>query len=173
MGTPFLLSRSFLSRVLPFTMGLLAAAQSCENYGFSNGSTCACPVGFGGSTCSQPGCGGTIFQGLQRPLASVPSGSFANLTASNCSCQTGWTGLGCNVCETTSACQSGYSAVVNTSSSFAPNGLNNTVVCNTSPRVYASAQMSCSVVVRATGFLLCSDWANVFIESYFTSPLST
>ncbi|KAF8352217.1 hypothetical protein F5887DRAFT_934420 [Amanita rubescens] len=129
-------------------MALLAAAQSCENYGFLNGSACACPVGFGDSTCSQPACGGTIFQGSQRPLASATSASFANLTASNCSCQTGWTGLGCNVCETANACQVAYSAVVNSTSQISgllPNG-NNTVVCNTAPQVYASSQMSCQVV---------------------------
>lgn len=165
--------------MLPFlllAMALLAAAQSCENYGFLNGSSCACPVGFGNSTCSQPACGGTIFQGSQRPLASVSSASFANLTASSCSCQTGWTGLGCNVCETANACQVAYSAVVNSTSqisSLLPNGPNNTVICNTSPKVYSSSQMSCQVVVRAFRSLVRSDWANIFVESYFASHLSS
>ncbi|SRR6266550_864790 len=165
--------------MLPFlliAMALLAAAQSCENYGFVNGSTCACPVGFGNPTCSQPACGGTIFQGSQRPLASTTSASFANLTASNCSCQTGWTGVGCNVCETANVCQVAYSAVVNSTSQISglvPNGGNNTVVCNTAPQVYASGQMSCQVVVRAFRSLVRSDWADIFAEPYFAIHLSS
>ena len=141
-----------LSLFLLLLMSGSSTAQSCENYGFVNGSTCACPVGFGGSTCSQPGCGGTIFQGSQRPLASASSGSFANLTSSSCLCQGGWTGLGCNVCQTASACQSAYSAVASTPSQvpgLGPGVQNSTVVCNTASRVYASGQMSCKVVVRA------------------------
>ena len=145
-------------------MGLLAAAQGCDNYGFLNGSACACPVGFGGPTCSQPGCGGTIFQGSHRPLVPVSSGSFANLTANDCSCQSGWSGFGCNVCSTANACQTAYSAVVNTSvSNFDPTGPNTTTVCNTSPRVYASGQMSCTVAVRSGASSFHSDWANIFI----------
>ncbi|KIL68502.1 hypothetical protein M378DRAFT_158303 [Amanita muscaria Koide BX008] len=135
--SPFLLLPLLLS---------LASAQVCDNYGFINGSTCACPVGFGGSSCSQPACGGTIFQGSQRPLASVSTGSFANLTASSCSCQSGWTGLGCNVCQTANACQAAYSSVANSSPQLIPDGQNNTMVCSTAPRVYASSQLSCKVV---------------------------
>ncbi|KIK59076.1 hypothetical protein GYMLUDRAFT_44816 [Collybiopsis luxurians FD-317 M1] len=120
--------------------------QSCENYGFSNGTTCECPTGFGGSTCSELACGGNLFQGSQRPLTSTSSG-FANLTASGCSCQNGWTGTACNVCETANACQSASNAL---GSSQIPltgvdDGQNQTLVCNTSPRVYASSQMSCGV----------------------------
>ncbi|KAF8881935.1 hypothetical protein CPB84DRAFT_1791330 [Gymnopilus junonius] len=129
------------------SLGLFVHAQTCENYGVINGSSCACPSGFGGSDCSQPGCGGTIFQGAQRPLASL-SGSFANLTASSCSCQSGWTGTGCNVCTTTSACQIAFSAAGTvTPDSANLNGQqgNETMICNSQARVYASSQMSCQV----------------------------
>jgi len=138
-----------IKRSVGFTL-LLATfvqAQTCENYGVLNGTTCACPVGFGGSTCSQPGCGGTIFQGSQRPLAPSTS-SFANLTAAGCSCESGWIGMGCNVCQTASACQTAFSAVGSVSASAAvDNRGNETIVCNREARVFASSQMSCKVDV--------------------------
>jgi hypothetical protein len=128
---------------------LLVRAKTCENYGVLNGTSCACPTGFGGSTCSQLGCGGTIFQGSRRQLTSN-STSFANLTASTCQCESGWTGTGCNVCQSANACQTGFAAVgqvaINSSSLDGTNG-NETLVCNTQARVYASSQMSCQVNV--------------------------
>ena len=152
---------------------LLVHAQTCENYGVANGTNCACPVGFGGSTCSQLGCGGTIFQGSQRKLTSN-SGSFANLTASNCQCESGWTGTGCNVCQTASACQSGFAAVgqpaIDSSSIDGSQG-NSTIVCNTQAQVYASSQMSCQVNVCS--FSVCSlpcspDWNRIqHFKQYF------
>ncbi|KAF8129291.1 hypothetical protein EV363DRAFT_1432686 [Boletus edulis] len=90
-----------------------ATAQSCTNDSISSASGCLCPPGFGGANCSQPACGGTIFDGSHRSLTSpsAASGGFPNLTSSDCSCPSGWTGLGCNVCTIASACQSGYAAV--------------------------------------------------------------
>lgn len=131
----------------------LVHAQSCENYGFQNGSSCSCPTGFGGSTCSQPACGGDIFQGSQRSLTPVSSGSFANLTDAGCTCESDWTGTGCNVCASANACQSAYSRSGHASSdpesisSMPGSGLNNTMTCNTSPRIWAGGQMSCQVNV--------------------------
>ncbi len=125
---------------------------SCENYGTPNGTTCACPPGFGGSTCSQPACGGTIFQGSGRSLANgSPS---ANLTSSGCSCDDGWTGTGCNVCQTAKACQSGFASVRGSAGSLtgADTGQNNTIVCNAAPRVYAAGEMSCNVQVSVIVF---------------------
>jgi hypothetical protein len=125
-------------------------AQSCDNYGAQNGSTCACPTGFGGSTCSQPACGGTIFQGSQRPLAPV-SNNFANLTQAGCSCENGWTGTACNVCQTSNACQSAFNAsggIQASSDVNNPLSQNNSLTCSTSPRVWAGSQMSCQVNVR-------------------------
>lgn len=129
-------------------LSLSSMAQSCENYGVTNGSSCSCPIGFGGSTCSQPGCGGNIFQAAQRPLA-PPTGQFSNLTASGCSCESGWTGTGCNVCQTASACQSAYAAVGSTSVASSVGGSqgNDTMVCNNQAAVYSSGQMSCLVEV--------------------------
>ncbi|PPQ63344.1 hypothetical protein CVT24_006717 [Panaeolus cyanescens] len=130
---------------LLFAIG--ARAQSCENYGTLNGSDCACPVGFGGSTCSQPACGGTIFQGTQRSLA-PPIGSFSNLTASGCACENGWVGTGCNVCTTNDACTSGLNSVSSGGDPSSVPGLSgglSNLVCNSQTRVYASGQMSCRV----------------------------
>lgn len=133
-------------------LAVFAWAQSCENYGTPTGSSCQCPVGFGGASCSQPGCGGTIFQGSNRTV--VPAlGQFANLTAAGCSCSSGWTGTGCNVCQTANACQSGFSSVASSSSiSSIDSGGNQTLVCNIQSRVYASGQMSCLVNVRPNAF---------------------
>jgi len=138
---------------------VLVNGQACENYGFQNGSSCSCPTGFGGSTCSQPGCGGDIFQGTKRALVPPPpSGSFANLTTAGCTCESGWSGTGCNVCQSASACQSAYTASGNAPSSAqaastGQDGQNQTLTCNTTPRVWAASQMSCQVNVSCRGFL--------------------
>ena len=120
-------------------------SNSCENYGTPNGTACACPPGFGGSTCSQPACGGTIFEGASRSLASGQP--LANLTS--CSCPEGWTGTGCNVCQTAKACQAGFASVEGTVGSLegADTGQNHTIICNDAPRVYAAGEMSCQVQV--------------------------
>ncbi|KAG9318077.1 hypothetical protein JVU11DRAFT_142 [Chiua virens] len=75
------------------------------------------------------------------------SGGFPNLTASDCSCTNGWTGEGCNVCTSASACQAAYAAVNgNSSSSISQtSGVNDTLVCNTSPTVFAASELSCQV----------------------------
>ncbi|KAF8968306.1 hypothetical protein BDZ97DRAFT_1974236 [Flammula alnicola] len=138
-----MLRRSVLYALL---LAFYVQAQTCDNYGVQNGTSCVCPTGFGGSTCAQPGCGGTIFQGAQRPLAAL-SGSFANLTAAGCACESGWTGTGCNVCQTASACQSAFGAVGTVSATTATSDTqgNETMVCNSEARVWASSQMSCRV----------------------------
>ena len=137
----------------PFLLPIVTA-QSCTNYGISSGgSDCICPVGFGGANCSQPACGGTIFDGSHRSLASS-SGGFPNLTSSGCSCSSGWSGTGCNVCTASSACQAGYATVNNSSSTSIAqvSGVNDTMVCNTSPTVYAAGEVSCEVNVCRTVF---------------------
>ena len=136
---------------------LLAAvvAQSCDNLGVASGTSCFCPPGFGGANCSSVACGGNIFQGSSRKTIGPSQG---NLTASGCTCDNGWTGLGCNVCQTASACQSGYGSTSSGQSSSATGngngvtgsdvGQNDTLVCNTASRVWAAGEMSCAVVVR-------------------------
>lgn len=111
----------------------------CENYGTQNGTSCACPPGFGGSTCSQTSCTGNIFQGVQRPLVQ----DSVNLTSSECACENGWNGTGCNVCTSASVCQ----GAIGSSTSAVASAQNSTLTCNTSPRVYSSGQLSCKVLV--------------------------
>ncbi|KAJ6606274.1 hypothetical protein DFH09DRAFT_1119732 [Mycena vulgaris] len=123
---------------------------SCDNYGVQNGSSCLCPTGFGGSTCAIPGCGGDIFQGSRRALA-PQQGAFPNITDATCTCEAGWEGTGCNVCQTSSACQAAYSASGNAPSSSqsigdSQAGQNSTLACNSAARVYAASQMSCQVL---------------------------
>jgi len=146
--------------LIPVVLGLLFSgavvrAQSCQNYGLSQGSNCLCPPGFGGNDCSAPACGGTIFQGPSRKTTPAPG----NLTSAGCSCQDGWGGVGCNVCTSHSACQSGYvsqnpSNVSGVTGSDV--GRNDTLVCNSAPRVWAAGQMSCSVIVESIHFYLVS-----------------
>ncbi|KAG2139030.1 hypothetical protein DEU56DRAFT_801366 [Suillus clintonianus] len=141
------------SCVLLVLIGLSASVigQTCMNYGEtspSNASSCLCPPGFGGATCAQPACGGTIFDGSSRSLAqpSASSAGFANLTASDCTCESGWGGVGCNVCTTSSACQVAYTAVNGNASAISGlGGLNDTMVCNTAPTVWAAGELSCQV----------------------------
>ncbi|KAI0263756.1 hypothetical protein BC834DRAFT_924835 [Gloeopeniophorella convolvens] len=133
-------------------MAATAVAQvTCENYGVpTNSSACACPPGFGGATCSAPACGGDLFQGTQRSLVSgATATSFGNLTASACNCPAGWTGTGCNVCQAPTVCQSAFSAAGGDSGgTITPenDGFNDTLTCNTAPRVWAAGEMSCSVI---------------------------
>ena len=143
------------SKIL-YSLGIIAflcvnfvSAQSCANFGSPSSSSCLCPPGFGGSNCSQPACGGTIFDGSSRSLVPASGGSL-NLTAAGCSCSSGWTGTGCNVCTSPSACQSAFTAVngnASPSAGLALSGTNNTMVCNTQPTVYASGELSCQVNV--------------------------
>ncbi|KAG1865336.1 hypothetical protein F4604DRAFT_1928485 [Suillus subluteus] len=136
------------------TLSASVTGQTCTNYGEtspSNASSCLCPPGFGGATCAQPGCGGTIFDGSNRSLAqpSTSSSGFANLTASDCTCESGWGGVGCNVCTTSSACQVAYAAANGNASATSGldglSGLNDTMVCNTAPTIWAAGELSCQV----------------------------
>ena len=144
--------RRWLILVLVSVAMTAVVAQSCQNSGYQNGSACACPSGFGGVNCTQPACGGNIFQGSTRPL--VPSSSsLPNITAANCACQTGWNGTSCNVCQSASACQNAFSAAGGTTPAADPSSLgggtqNDTMVCSTKPEVYAAGQLSCQVIVR-------------------------
>ena len=148
---PTMLSSPLFCVVLAISLLKLTAAQvSCENYGTVNGSSCSCPPGFGGTTCSEPGCGGDIFQGTGRNLAQGNTTTFANLSPSSCSCESGWGGFGCNICQSATACQMAFTKAGGSDSlSSSVSGVNDTLVCNTDPSVFAAGQMSCSVIVRA------------------------
>ncbi|EKM56050.1 uncharacterized protein PHACADRAFT_122183 [Phanerochaete carnosa HHB-10118-sp] len=128
----------------------MSNSSNCLNFGVANGTSCACPVGFGGPTCGQPACGGNIFQGSSRPLAPI-SGNLANLSAASCSCEDGWTGVGCNVCQTAKACQAAFASVspqgsISSSADLgASTGLNDTLTCNSQATVYTAGEMSCQV----------------------------
>jgi ATP-binding cassette, subfamily G (WHITE), member 2 len=144
-----------MSGALWVIAGLVSASSvraqvTCENYGTPvNSSACTCPPGFGGATCSAPACGGNIFQADQRPLVSgASSSSFGNVSSSTCACPAGWTGTGCNVCQGSTVCQNAFSAAGGDSSNASQNGPNNTLTCNTLPRVFAAGEMSCAVIVR-------------------------
>ncbi|KAF8433694.1 hypothetical protein L210DRAFT_3506917 [Boletus edulis BED1] len=145
-----------LSLVAFFLSFNTATAQSCTNDSISSVSGCLCPPGFGGANCSQPACGSTIFDGSHRSLTSpsAASGGFPNLTSSDCSCPSGWTGLGCNVCTSASACQSGYAAVsgnASTTTAAQVSGLNDTLY---SQRVNLAAKLTTPHYKRSTGYPL-------------------
>ncbi len=145
--------------------GSVRAQVTCENYGSPlNSSACTCPPGFGGPTCSAPACGGNIFQADQRPLVSgASSSSFGNVSSSTCACPAGWTGTGCNVCQGSAVCQSAFNAAGSNSTDVNPqqSGLNNTLTCSTTPRVFAAGEMSCAVIVRGPPY---SEESHLIIE---------
>ena len=129
---------------------VVLSQSTCSNFGSQNGTACACPPGFGGSDCSVAACGGNLFQGLARPLASS-SGGHSNI--STCPCQDGWIGEGCGVCQSSTACQAAYTAVLGSpDASTSASGVDASLQCNTAARVYASGEMSCQVIVSDTMF---------------------
>lgn len=144
---------------------LHASAQSiCENSGIpltgSDGtaSSCSCPPGFGGNTCSLPGCGDDIFYGTRRNLSQpLSSTTYSNLTASGCSCTNGWTGVGCNLCTSDSVCQNAFDISGATPSQR--------LGCNTEARVFASGMASCGIEVN----LPSSDQWIMFFDQFCTS----
>ncbi|KZT59752.1 hypothetical protein CALCODRAFT_515854 [Calocera cornea HHB12733] len=138
-----------------------ALAQQCEQYALPlTPSTCLCPPGFSGPTCSLPACSGNLFQGTARPAAqplTAQGQPYSNLTASSCACEPGWAGEGCNVCRTSSVCQNDFwASSFNTTIAGGSSGVdltgvtpdqtgNQSVVCNTDSRVYAAGELSCDV----------------------------
>jgi len=135
--------------VISLLLSSSAAQSTCDNYASQNGSACLCPPGFGGDNCAVPSCGGNIFQGRDRPLASGASGNF-----SGCECQDGWGGAGCNLCQRSDACQTGYNSAFGTTTTINASGLDGTLQCNSGLRVYAAGQMSCQVIVSITAVFL-------------------
>ncbi|KAI0042833.1 hypothetical protein FA95DRAFT_513015 [Auriscalpium vulgare] len=137
-----------LATLVLVASGVAKAQVACENYGVptTGSASCSCPPGFGGPTCSSPACGGDIFQDEQRPLVSGASTTaLANVTSSGCACEAGWTGVGCNVCQSPTVCQSAFNAAGGSTPGVSDSGLNNTLTCNTASRVWAAGEMSCDV----------------------------
>lgn len=72
---------------------------------------CECIDGFGGDDCSKPLCGALSDGNSKRPIR-------GNETQS-CDCETGWSGINCNVCQEDSVCDA-----------FMPEGLKGTCYKN-------------------------------------------
>ncbi|KAG9125549.1 hypothetical protein FRC07_007159 [Ceratobasidium sp. 392] len=140
--------------VVAASAALSAAQTTCENFGTvspSDPNSCICPPAFGGATCNAPACGGNLFQGAQRSVSQNASTGGASVTG--CGCQDGWSGAGCNVCQSQSVCQSAFAAAGGSSgsgSATSPLGAgqvgNQTLTCSTQSRVYAAQEMSCAVI---------------------------
>ncbi|GAA5926365.1 hypothetical protein JCM1841_006993 [Sporobolomyces salmonicolor] len=71
-------------------------AFSCLNNAVCNdyNGQCICPPGFGGEDCAKPLCG-SLADGQER---------FPR-EGDTCTCNDGWTGINCNVCESDQACE--------------------------------------------------------------------
>ncbi|KAG8830307.1 hypothetical protein FRC18_008288 [Serendipita sp. 400] len=117
----------------------------CDNYGVQNGTVCDCPPGVGGPQCEFPTCGGTLFD-VNRPVSRPQDGHLYG-NSSSCTCPDGWTGFGCNVCQSSSSCSSAYTANFGSqTSTVGGQGLSDgAITCSKSLRVYGVGQMSCSV----------------------------
>ncbi|KNE97596.1 hypothetical protein PSTG_09145 [Puccinia striiformis f. sp. tritici PST-78] len=77
---------------------------NCKQYGTCSeyDGQCKCPAGFGGQDCSQPVCG-SLARGDERHVRQDNSTS--------CSCDDGWTGINCNVCQNDQVCTSMLSSL--------------------------------------------------------------
>ncbi|KAJ1968395.1 (ABC) transporter [Dispira parvispora] len=79
----------------PPCFNCLLPAYKCSNYAncseFSG--RCDCPVGFGGDDCAEPVCG-SLADGNQRKVRQ----------GDTCSCEPGWQGINCNVCQSDKVC---------------------------------------------------------------------
>ncbi|KAK8858621.1 hypothetical protein IAR55_002850 [Kwoniella newhampshirensis] len=122
------------------------AAQTCNNYGTPSDGSCACPAGFNSPStldCASPVCGGSLY----APGGAAPGGigGFGNVST-GCACSDGWTGPGCTVCSTASACANSLSRYLNVSTSPSASSLNSTLTCSNIPTVYSASQLSCSVI---------------------------
>ncbi|WRT67810.1 uncharacterized protein IL334_004784 [Kwoniella shivajii] len=128
----------------------IAFAQTCSNYGISSSdSTCLCPPGFNvpSSDCDLPICGGNLYE----PGNAAPGGTGGYGNVTSCECTQGFTGPGCTVCTSSSACSNSLNKYLTSSNSNsnsinASPGLNTTITCSDSPVVYSSSQLSCSVI---------------------------
>lgn len=119
------------------------ADPSCFNGGFVNtsSSACVCLAGFGGADCSSAQCGGNPFD-VARSV--VGAGSSIN----DCSCDAGWTGIGCDICASLTSCDSSFKAAGGQYPSQSSSSPNATLTCNSAPVVVNVGSASCNVNVR-------------------------
>ncbi|KAF8926121.1 hypothetical protein BGZ58_000174, partial [Dissophora ornata] len=104
--------------------------KGCLNSGTCENSVCKCMPGFGGNDCSLLACGSPLIDPSQR--TTVTSNSSCP------TCDAGFGGFNCNVCETDAGCQS----KTPTRTSFLGN---ENMVCNKKTEVFYDAFMSCAV----------------------------
>ncbi|KAF9936023.1 hypothetical protein BGZ67_002753 [Mortierella alpina] len=104
--------------------------KGCLNNGVCQGNVCKCMPGFGGSDCGLLSCGSPLTDSSQRPT--VASGAGCS------TCDDGFGGLNCNVCQTNAGCQA------KPPSRFSLLG-NENLVCNKKPEVFYNAFMACPV----------------------------
>ncbi|CAO3564493.1 unnamed protein product [Mortierella alpina] len=104
--------------------------KGCLNYGVCQGNVCKCMPGFGGTDCGLLSCGSPLTDPSQRPT--VASGVGCS------TCDDGFGGLNCNVCQTNAGCQA------KPPSRFSLLG-NENLVCNKKPEVFQNAFMACPV----------------------------
>ncbi|KAG0316959.1 hypothetical protein BGZ99_006571 [Dissophora globulifera] len=108
-----------------------ASPKGCLNGGNCENKVCKCAAGFGGGDCSLLACGSPLIDPSLR--TTVASGT-------NCTtCDDGFGGFNCNVCETDAGCQS---KPPSRTSFFG----NEDMVCNKKPEVFYDAYMSCAVI---------------------------
>ncbi|KAJ3241698.1 hypothetical protein HDU81_011022 [Chytriomyces hyalinus] len=105
------------------------ATKGCFNYGTcGTSSVCNCPSGFGGRDCLQPLCGSAVKDNQVRPI--LPPGK------SSCSCDDGFTGPTCGVCQSDSVCPQATSSGISVSVNQ---------VCNKSPVAWTKQDAFCSL----------------------------
>ncbi|KAF9416956.1 hypothetical protein BGZ76_004573, partial [Entomortierella beljakovae] len=112
--------------------------MGCLNSGVCQGSTCKCMPGFGGNDCSLLACGSPLIEASQRPTADK---------GDSCkTCDDGFAGFNCNVCQSDAGCQS--RAASRTSLLGSEN-----MVCNKKSEVFYNSYMNCAVrAPELTGF---------------------
>ncbi|KAG8788268.1 hypothetical protein FRC16_001422, partial [Serendipita sp. 398] len=140
------LSAMLILSLLTVSLAIIRNVKAqCDNYGVQNGTVCDCPPGVGGPQCEFPTCGGTLFD-VNRPVSRPQDGHLYG-NSSSCTCPDGWTGFGCNVCQSSSSCSSAYTANFGSqTSTVGGQGLSDgAITCSKSLRVYGVGQMSCSV----------------------------
>ncbi|KAG0056470.1 hypothetical protein BGZ89_002105 [Linnemannia elongata] len=104
--------------------------KPCLNSGVcGQNNQCKCLPGFGGPDCSLMSCGSPLRDISQRPT--VQPGSSCT------TCDDGFSGANCNVCETDAACA--------TDTSRAPLFGDEKMVCNKKPEIFYNAFMTCDV----------------------------